>query len=203
MAQRPKSRKSAATAKSRPAPARKSTAAKKSASRKSAAPAKTASAKKTAKPAAAKSGAAAERKPKASRPQLPRWMADHLERYLRTNGADGHIWHGMPTLLLTCTGRSSGEERTLPLLYGRDGDRYLVVASRGGSADHPGWYKNLVANPEVKVQVAGDRFRARARTANHDERPRLWRMMAKMFPNYDIYQSRTSREIPIILLERH
>jgi deazaflavin-dependent oxidoreductase (nitroreductase family) len=130
-------------------------------------------------------------------------LQDHIDRYLATNGADGHIWRGMPTLLLTTIGRTSGEERLLPLLYGRDGDRFLVVASRGGSADHPAWYKNLVANPEVRVQVGGDRFRARARTANRDERPRLWRVMTKLFPAYDQYQSRTRREIPVILIERH
>ena len=135
-------------------------------------------------------------------PRLPRWMADHLARYLATNGADGHLWRGYPTLLLTTIGRTSNEERMLPLIYGRDGDRYVVVASRGGAPDHPSWYKNLVDNPEVKVQVLGDRFRARARTANRDERPRLWRTMAKLFPFYDQYQSKTAREIPVILIER-
>jgi len=156
--------------------------------------------KTDARPRAAKAPAAAK---SPTTPRLPRWMADHLERYLATNGADGHIWRGMPTLLLTTTGRKSGEERQLPLLYGRDGDRYLVVGSRGGSPDHPSWYKNLVANPEVSVQVLGDRFRARARTANHDERPRLWRTMTKIFPFYDQYQSRTGREIPVVILQRH
>ena len=80
-------------------------------------------------------------------------MADHLESYLATNGADGHIWRGLPTLLLTTTGRRSNEERVLPLIYGRDGNRFVVVASRGGAPDHPGWYKNLVQHPEVRVQV--------------------------------------------------
>ena len=136
-------------------------------------------------------------------PRLPGWMADHLRRYLATNGADGHMWRGYPTLLLTTIGRQTNEERMLPLIYGRDGDRYVVVASRGGAPDHPSWYKNLVDHPEVKVQVLGDRFRARARTANRDERPRLWRTMTKLFPFYDQYQSKTAREIPVILIERY
>jgi deazaflavin-dependent oxidoreductase (nitroreductase family) len=135
-------------------------------------------------------------------PKLPRWMQDHLDRYLASNGADGHIWRGVPTLLLTTTGRSSGEERMLPLIYGRDGDRYVVVASRGGAPDHPAWYKNLAENPSVRVQVAAHRFRARARTANRDERPRLWRAMTRIWPAYDQYQSRTGREIPVVVIER-
>ena len=113
------------------------------------------------------------------------------------------MWRGYPTLLLTTIGRQTNEERMLPLIYGRDGDRYLVVASRGGAPDHPSWYKNLVDHPQVKVQVKGDRFRARARTANRDERPRLWRTMTKLFPFYDQYQSKTAREIPVILIERY
>ena len=159
----------------------------------------------TRKPAAAAQPASAKATAKAptQAPRLPGWMADHLRRYLATNGADGHMWRGYPTLLLTTIGRASNEERMLPLIYGRDGDRYLVVASRGGAPDHPSWYKNLVDNPQVKVQVKGDRFRARARTANRDERPRLWRTMTKLFPFYDQYQSKTAREIPVILLERY
>ncbi|HVR28796.1 MAG TPA: nitroreductase family deazaflavin-dependent oxidoreductase, partial [Thermoanaerobaculia bacterium] len=119
-----------------------------------------------------------------------------------TNGADGHIWRGVPTLLLTTTGRRSGEPRLLPLIYGRDGDRYLVVASKGGAVDHPAWYENLVAQPQVEVQVGADRFRARARTANKDERPRLWRAMTRIWPDYDRYQANTRREIPVVVIER-
>jgi deazaflavin-dependent oxidoreductase (nitroreductase family) len=129
-------------------------------------------------------------------------MADHIERYLATNGADGHIWRGVPTLLLTTTGRRSGEPRLLPLIYGKDGDRYLVVASKGGAADHPAWYKNLVVHPQVDVQVGADKFRGRARTANRDERPRLWRTMTKIWPDYDKYQATTQREIPVVVIER-
>jgi deazaflavin-dependent oxidoreductase (nitroreductase family) len=141
----------------------------------------------------------AETKPPAP---LPDWIADHLNRYLATDGADGHLWNGVPTLLLTTTGRKSGRAAQLPLIYGKDGDRYVIVASRGGAPDHPGWYKNLVAQPEVQVQVAADRFRARARSATGAERTRLWEAMAKTFPPYDDYQRKTSREIPVVVLER-
>ena len=133
---------------------------------------------------------------------LPDWIADHLQRYIATNGADGHIWRGVPTLLLTTRGRKSGASRTLPLIYGQDGKRYVIIASRGGTPDHPGWYKNLLANPTVDVQVAADRFQARASTVTGPDRERLWRLMAKIWPDYDDYQKKTTREIPVVLLER-
>ena len=130
------------------------------------------------------------------------WYAEHVDRYIETDGADGHDWNGKPTLLLTTRGRRSGEQRTLPLIYGRDGDRLLVVASRGGAAKHPSWYLHLLSDPEVDVQVKGDRFRARARPAGPDEKPRLWRTMTGIFPDYDDYQRKTAREIPVVVLER-
>jgi len=133
---------------------------------------------------------------------LPGWIADHLKRYLATNGEDGHIWNGVPTLLLTTTRRKSGSKQQLPLIYGKDGDRYVIVASRGGAPDHPGWYKNLVAQPRVDLQVAAERFSARARTVSGDERARLWKAMTKIWPAYDEYQAKTSREIPVVILER-
>ena len=133
---------------------------------------------------------------------LPAWIAEHMKEYLATNGADGHIWNGVPTLLLTTTGRKSSESRTLPLIYGKDGARFVIVASRGGAPDHPGWYKNLAAQPAVQVQVAADRFKARASTAKGAERKRLWQLMAKIWPAYDEYQAKTSREIPVVTLER-
>jgi deazaflavin-dependent oxidoreductase (nitroreductase family) len=134
--------------------------------------------------------------------KLPDWMADHLRRYLETNGKDGHLWNGVPTLLLTTTGRRSGKPQVLPLIYGEDGGRYVVVASKGGAPDHPLWYQNLVAQPAVQVQVAADRFAARARTASASERPALWNTMTKIWPAYDDYQTKTSREIPVVILER-
>ena len=133
---------------------------------------------------------------------LPAWIAEHLKKYQATDGADGHIWNGVPTLLLTTTGRKSKQPIVLPLIYGRDGDRYVIVASRGGAPDHPGWYKNLVAQPAVKLQVAADKFAARASTAKGAERARLWSVMTKIWPAYDEYQTKTTREIPVVVLER-
>ncbi|MFI7606744.1 nitroreductase family deazaflavin-dependent oxidoreductase [Micromonospora sp. NPDC049366] len=131
------------------------------------------------------------------------WVADHIRRYLDTDGADGHEWRpGVFTLLLTTRGRRSGKLRRTALIYGRDGDDYLVVASQGGAPEHPAWYLNLLANPEVDVQVAGERFTARARTATDRERPGLWATMAKIWPAYDDYQTKTDREIPVVVLER-
>ena len=108
----------------------------------------------------------------------------------------------MTTLLLTTSGRRSGQPRTTPLIYGRAGEKYLIVGSRGGAPTHPGWYENLVANPVVRVQVMADRFKARARTATPAERPALWKTMAAIWPPYDEYQQRTAREIPVVILER-
>jgi deazaflavin-dependent oxidoreductase (nitroreductase family) len=125
-----------------------------------------------------------------------------MRRYLATGGEDGHIWEGVPTLLLTTTGRLSREPRTTPLIYGRDGDRYIIVASRGGAPTHPKWYENLVADPNVQIQVMADRFDARARTAATAEKPALWKKMTAIWPAYDEYQTRTEREIPVVIIER-
>jgi deazaflavin-dependent oxidoreductase (nitroreductase family) len=136
------------------------------------------------------------------RQRPPGWQAEHARRYIETNGEDGHLWEGVPTLLLTTTGRRSGKAFTTPLIYGEDQGRYLVVASRGGAPEHPQWYQNLVAQPEVQVQVRADRFAARARTANPEEKPALWKLMANIWPSYDEYQTRTTRAIPVVILER-
>ena len=104
--------------------------------------------------------------------------------------------------MLTTRGRKSGKLRRTALIYGGDGDRYLVVASTGGAPANPAWYLNLVDNPEVELQVGAARFRARARTADRDERPPLWEMMASIWPDYDRYQAKAKREIPVIILER-
>jgi deazaflavin-dependent oxidoreductase (nitroreductase family) len=127
---------------------------------------------------------------------------EHVERYRETDGQEGHEWKGTTALLLTTTGRRSGEKRTLPLIYQPDGDRYVVVASKGGSKDHPGWYYNLVEDPDVEVQVLGDRFKARASTAEGDERERLWKLMTAAWPAYDEYQTKTDRQIPVVVLTR-
>lgn len=126
----------------------------------------------------------------------------HVERYQETDGAEGHDWQGVSVLLLTTTGRKSGEKRTVPLIYEPYGDRLLVVASKGGADQPPLWYLNLEADPEVEVQVKADRFAARARTATLEEKPDMWRTMAAAWPDYDEYQKKTTREIPVIVLER-
>ncbi len=130
------------------------------------------------------------------------WVQQHLERYLETNGEEGHIWNGLPTALLTTRGRVTGNPTTTPLIYGRDGERYLLVASRGGAPRHPGWYRNLARDPNVELQVIGDRFAATARTATPEEKPALWAIMVGIFPTYDEYQARTEREIPVVVIER-
>jgi deazaflavin-dependent oxidoreductase (nitroreductase family) len=128
--------------------------------------------------------------------------AEHVRRYRETDGELGHEWNGTSILLLTTTGRSSGEERTNALIYGRHGDDYLIVASKGGSDQPPGWFVNLTAQPEVEVQVKGDRFRAHARTATPEEKPEMWAEMVRHWPAYEDYQRRTTREIPVVVLER-
>jgi deazaflavin-dependent oxidoreductase (nitroreductase family) len=127
---------------------------------------------------------------------------EHVERYRATDGAEGHDWQGTQTLLLTTTGRKSGEPRTTPLIYALEGESYAIVASKGGSDEPPAWYLNLSENPEVEVQVKADRFKARARTASAEEKPALWQKMAAEWPAYDEYQQRTDREIPVVVLER-
>ena len=126
----------------------------------------------------------------------------HVEKYRETGGEVGHIWkEGSTILLLTTTGRKSGNLTTTPLIYARDGDRYVIVASKGGAPDHPGWYRNLVKTPEVEVQVKDDQFFARARTAEGEERERLWKLVNEVWPHYEEYATRTERQIPVVVLE--
>ena len=127
---------------------------------------------------------------------------EHVSRYVETDGREGHEWNGVPTLILTTTGRKSGRKISTPLIYGRHGDGFLVVASKGGADQPPAWYLNLQANPEVEVQVKGDKFRAHARTATPEEKPELWPIMTKEWPPYDEYQTKTDRDIPVVVLER-
>lgn len=128
---------------------------------------------------------------------------EHVRRYRETGGDVGHIWkEGSTVLLLTTTGRTSGEPRTTPLIYAEDGDRYVIVASKGGAPEHPGWYRNLEKNPAVELQVEDEVFPARARTASGEERERLWRKANEVWPHYEEYARRTDREIPVVVLER-
>ncbi|MGH2641384.1 MAG: nitroreductase family deazaflavin-dependent oxidoreductase [Actinomycetota bacterium] len=130
------------------------------------------------------------------------WVAKHVRRYVESEGKRGHRWNGVDTLLLTTRGRSTGTLRRTALIYGEDRGRYIVVASNGGSKAHPHWYQNLVADPQVFLQVGADRFEARASTATARSRPRLWLLMVSIWPEYDRYQTRTAREIPVVILER-
>jgi deazaflavin-dependent oxidoreductase (nitroreductase family) len=128
--------------------------------------------------------------------------AEHVERYRETDGEEGHAWNGTTVLILTTTGHRSGESRSTPLIYGTRGDDYVVVASKGGAPEDPAWYLNLSAHPEVEVQVLGERFPARARTATGGEREELWSVMTERWAAYDEYQTKTDREIPVVVLER-
>jgi deazaflavin-dependent oxidoreductase (nitroreductase family) len=128
---------------------------------------------------------------------------EHVKVYRETDGEVGHDWRkGAPTLILTTTGRKTGEARDNALIYGMTGEDPMIVASRGGTPRHPAWYLNLRDEPDVQVQIRGDRFAAHARDATPEERPELWKQMTEIWPDYDNYQQRTEREIPIVILER-
>ena len=139
--------------------------------------------------------------PEYVQPDLSMFGDEHVRRYEETDGDVGYLWNGATCLILTTRGRKSGATRKHALICGFDAGNCVVVASKGGSPTHPTWYLNLEAEPEVGVQVRGDRFRARARTAEGDERARLWTLMAGVWPNYDQYKERTTREIPVVVLE--
>ena len=130
------------------------------------------------------------------------WVNEHTRQYVESGGADGHDWNGVPTLLLTTTGRKSGFRRRTALIYGVDDAAYVVVASMGGAPDHPAWFLNLQANPDVDLQVGADVFAARARVTTGDERDRLWQALAQIWPAYDEYATKTDRQIPVVVLDR-
>lgn len=133
-------------------------------------------------------------------PDLALVGAEHVRRYQETEGEVGYLWNGVPTLLLTTTGRRTGQPRTAALIFGRDGDDYLVVASKGGAPRHPAWYRNLTVHPDATVQVRAQHLSVVARTASVEERPRLWTIVSEVWPNYAAYQARTQRVIPIVVL---
>lgn len=127
---------------------------------------------------------------------------EHVRRYEETDGEVGHDWEGgAPTLVLTTTGRKTGTQRKFALIYQKVGGSYVIVASKGGADQHPGWYFNLSAHPEVGVQVGADRFTAHARTAAPEEKARLWPTMAAVWPSYDDYARKTDRDIPVVVLD--
>ncbi len=135
-----------------------------------------------------------------TQPDLMLLGEDHIRAYRETGGEVGYIWNGAPTLLLTATGRRTGQERTSALIFGRDGHDYLIVASMGGAPKHPVWYLNLQAEPDATIQVQAETLAVVARTASAAEKPRLWEIVTDVWPNYDVYQSRTDRDIPIVVL---
>ena len=142
--------------------------------------------------------------------KTPEWITEHLRIYRETGGAEGHLFDAtsvgfpprMPSLLLTTVGRRSGVKRTSPLFYGKAGDAYIVIGSKGGADKHPAWYLNLLANPIAEVQVGSEIFTARARVAMGEERRQLWDQMAQIASPYNDYQKKTKREIPVIVLEK-
>ena len=125
---------------------------------------------------------------------------EHVRAYRETDGRRGYHWRGTTILLLSTRGRSSGEMRTTPLIHRTDGDRWVVVASKGGAPRNPGWFENLAADPDAEIELPGRRVPVRASVAEGDERARLWSLMTQVWPDYDSYQQRTEREIPVVVL---
>jgi deazaflavin-dependent oxidoreductase (nitroreductase family) len=143
-------------------------------------------------------------------PNLPDWQVQHANRYLASGGSEGHMYKidvpgrgeiTAPSLLLTTTGRKSGEKFIFPLFYGTEGGSHIIVASKGGAPEHPGWYRNILANPDVEVQAGTKKVKARARTATGDERARLWKKALEFWPPYADYALKTEREIPVVVLD--
>ena len=142
--------------------------------------------------------------------KVPAWIQDHLRRYIESKGNDGHYFDAsavgavglVPSLLLTTTGRKSGKRTTMPLFYGETPKGYVVIGSKGGSDMHPAWHLNLLAEPRAEVQVGEHHYSVRARVASGEERTRLWEQMVSIYPPYTKYQQATSREIPVVVLER-
>ena len=127
---------------------------------------------------------------------------EHVKRYRETDGEVGYLWNGATALLVTTKGRKSGEDRTIPIIYTQVGDAQVIIASKGGSPTHPAWYLNILEDPRVTVQIKGEVFAATARTAESPEREKLWAAAVAQWPNYDAYQARTERVIPVVVLER-
>ena len=129
-------------------------------------------------------------------------IAGHVDRYLATDGVDGFEWEGAQCVILTTVGRRTGSLRRTPLIRIRDGERYLLVASMGGAPRHPSWYLNLVANPKATIQDRGERHEMLARTATPGEKAELWPIAVSQWPDYDDYQARTDRDLPLVICEQ-
>jgi deazaflavin-dependent oxidoreductase (nitroreductase family) len=126
---------------------------------------------------------------------------EHVRQYEATGGKTGHDWNGASALILHTIGRKSGEVRKFPLIYGRDGANYVLVASKGGASENPGWFQNLLAHPDVKIQVHDQIIAVRARPGTTADKQRVWPTMTKQWPDYDKYQAKTTRDIPVVILE--
>ena len=129
------------------------------------------------------------------------FMKDHIKRYLATNGEDGHLMNGFPCLVLTSTGKQSGEQRQAAVIYGKHNNSYVIVASKGGSDTPPAWFVNLQTNPQAHIQVKAEKLNVKMRIGEGNERKQLWDMMAKIFPDYLEYQKKTARQIAIVVLD--
>ena len=146
-----------------------------------------------------------------NRGELPDWIAEHLRKYQESGGSEGHMWDStaaggkglIPCLLLHTVGRKSGKALVHPLIYGIDGDNFVIVGSKGGAETHPGWYFNLIAEPNVNVQVGSETHQVTARLLEGKDRERIWEQMVDLYPPYRDYQAKTERPIPLFLLERN
>lgn len=130
------------------------------------------------------------------------WNRQTIEAFRANGGKVGGMWEGRPLLLLTTTGAKSGQRRTRPVMYLRDGDRLLVFASKGGAPSSPDWYHNLVVHPQVTVEVGNETYEATATVISGQERDRLYAKQAQLYPQFGEYQAKTTRQIPVIALER-
>jgi deazaflavin-dependent oxidoreductase (nitroreductase family) len=127
---------------------------------------------------------------------------EHVRQYRETDGATGYAWNGTTTLLLTTKGRKSGLDRTIAIIFAEVDGKYILIASKGGAPAHPQWYLNLCDEPRVTLQIKSDIFAATARTAEGKERDQLWAVANQQWPKFDLYQARTERKIPVVVLER-
>jgi deazaflavin-dependent oxidoreductase (nitroreductase family) len=127
---------------------------------------------------------------------------EHVRTYRETGGDHGYNWRGTEILLLTTTGRKTGQPHTTPLIHRTDGDRFVIIASKGGAPDDPAWFKNLQADANVSIQVKADEFGVTATAAEGEERERLWKLLVDVWPDYDSYQAKTERQIPVVVLTR-
>jgi deazaflavin-dependent oxidoreductase (nitroreductase family) len=131
------------------------------------------------------------------------WNRQTIEAFRAHKGQVGGVWGGRPLLLLTTTGAKSGQRRTNPMMYLREGDRFFVFASKGGAPTHPDWYHNLLAHPNVTVELGDQTYQAIAKPVTGGERDQIYARWAEQYPQFRGYQEKTTRVIPVIELELH